>query len=540
MKKITLTLFLFIGIINFRLSAQNVGINTDGSTPDSKAMLDVKATGSGFLMPRMAWASRPTGLTSTQDGLIIYSTDGDGTNGAGFYYYKDPNWLPLMDNKKAWNILGNSGTTASSAAYGSAVNNNFFGTTDNKAIVFAANNLERMRINPTDGEVVIGAQTSGLVGDALCAVSNSGLPWAVNGYSAQNGGGVYGSVTSGTTNFSAVQGEYFGTGLGNGVYGSYMTDATSGTSFTFGQTKNGVAGNSFANGNYRFGVHGIGGLSTRSGGVIGNDGDFRWGACGYFANNSTDYSLYGFGTAVQTGTATGRVYGVHTNGLLDVTPNNQVGLGVYGGVMGGWIKGLVYGTNFSGQKYGIYVHGDALTNNKFIQLNDVVNSEKRVPSYATTSLTHELIVKGKAEVFKGEATIILNTDLRNICDLSTLIVSVTPLGESNGVFIKNITDDFITIKENNSGNHDFTINYIISGTVKNSKPFDEINILDSNYEKNMDGVMHNDIDTSNNGTPIWFDGKNVRHDAVDNKLIGRDKKIEEIQKQSEKLSRSKK
>jgi hypothetical protein len=155
MKKITLTLFLFIGVITARLSAQNVGINTDGSSPDSKAMLDVKATGSGFLMPRMAWASRPTGLTSTQNGLIIYSTDGDGTNGAGFYYYKDPNWLPLMDNKKAWNILGNSGTTASSAAYGSAVNNNFIGTTDNNSLVFATNNLERMRVT-NSGNIGIG------------------------------------------------------------------------------------------------------------------------------------------------------------------------------------------------------------------------------------------------------------------------------------------------------------------------------------------------------------------------------------------------
>jgi hypothetical protein len=330
-----------------------------------------------------------------------------------------------------------------------------------------------------------------------------------------------------------VQGEYKGSGFGNGVYGSYMTDATSGTSFSFISTKNGVAGNSSSLGNYRFGVHGIGGISTRSGGVIGNNGNILWGACGYYANNGNDYSLYGFGTAVATGGINGRISG-------NIPANNQVGLGVYGGVMGGWIRGLVYGTNLSGQKYGVYVHGNALTNNKFIQLNKVSESDKRVQSYATTSLSHELIVKGKIEVKGGESKIFLNDELKNICDISTLIITATPLGESNGVFIKEITNDYIILKENNAGTHNFFVNYIISGTIKNSESFNEEEILNVKFESNMEGVMHNDYDTTSLGNPIWFDGKNVRHDKVDDNIIGRSKKMEEIQKQSEKLSRSKK
>jgi len=58
----------------------------------------------------------------------------------------------------AWDITGNAGTTASSAAIGATVNNNFLGTKDNVALVFATNNLERLRIS-SDGNVGIGTNS---------------------------------------------------------------------------------------------------------------------------------------------------------------------------------------------------------------------------------------------------------------------------------------------------------------------------------------------------------------------------------------------
>ncbi|NVO19248.1 MAG: hypothetical protein HXX13_06075 [Bacteroidetes bacterium] len=70
--------------ISINLSAQ-VAINTDGTAPNSAAMLDVKATGKGILAPRMTLAQRPA---SPVAGLIIYQTDGI----AGFYYYDGATW----------------------------------------------------------------------------------------------------------------------------------------------------------------------------------------------------------------------------------------------------------------------------------------------------------------------------------------------------------------------------------------------------------------------------------------------------------------
>lgn len=83
----------------------------------------------------------------------------------------------------------------------------------------------------------------------------------MNGYSAFNGGGVYGSITSGTTIYAGVQGEYFGTnGSGAGVRG-----------IAGAQTMNGVNGS-------RSGT----GANTGWGGLFQSD----LGYTGFFGNAS--------------------------------------------------------------------------------------------------------------------------------------------------------------------------------------------------------------------------------------------------------------
>ncbi|MGE5520452.1 MAG: hypothetical protein ACM3VS_11040, partial [Candidatus Dadabacteria bacterium] len=56
MKK--LYLLLLSSVVYFISSAQNVGINADGSTPDNSAMLDVKSNTKGLLIPRMLQSER--------------------------------------------------------------------------------------------------------------------------------------------------------------------------------------------------------------------------------------------------------------------------------------------------------------------------------------------------------------------------------------------------------------------------------------------------------------------------------------------------
>ena len=81
MKKITtlfITLCIFMNMIN---SHAQVGINTDESSPDESAMLDVKSTDKGILVPRMELADIED-ITSPANGLLVFNISDD-----KFYVY---------------------------------------------------------------------------------------------------------------------------------------------------------------------------------------------------------------------------------------------------------------------------------------------------------------------------------------------------------------------------------------------------------------------------------------------------------------------
>jgi hypothetical protein len=104
----------------------------------------------------------------------------------------------------------------------------FIGTSTNQHMDLVTNNLVRGRLSNL-GEFFIGTTNTVLAGDLLNGVSNAAFPWAVNGYSAFNGSGVYGSVTTGGTIFAGVQGEYYGTNTsGAGVRGIAGSGANNG------------------------------------------------------------------------------------------------------------------------------------------------------------------------------------------------------------------------------------------------------------------------------------------------------------------------
>jgi uncharacterized protein (TIGR02145 family) len=54
--------------------AQSVGINDNGSIPNSKAILDVKSTSKGMLIPRMT-SAQIGAIVNPADGLQVYNTD---------------------------------------------------------------------------------------------------------------------------------------------------------------------------------------------------------------------------------------------------------------------------------------------------------------------------------------------------------------------------------------------------------------------------------------------------------------------------------
>jgi len=60
--------------INCSLMFSQVGINTDGSTPDNSAILDIKSTSKGILIPRLTFEQRKA-LSNPSDGLLVFCLD---------------------------------------------------------------------------------------------------------------------------------------------------------------------------------------------------------------------------------------------------------------------------------------------------------------------------------------------------------------------------------------------------------------------------------------------------------------------------------
>lgn len=483
-----------------------VGIGTN--SPDASAKLDINASNKGVLIPRVS-------LTGTDDvstvasptaGLLVYNTATAGSGSSavepGFYYFNS-NWQRLLSTDNSWSTSGN---------YTSSTRN--FGTLNNNHIDLLTNGAVRGRMTNL-GEFLWGATSRTYAGDLMEVIGNATYPFALNGFSAFNGSGVYGAVTGGTTTYPGVLGEYRSLTKGvstAGVVGNNSSPLT-GNSFRFETSTTGprvgVSGRiSNASGSYSFGVHGyFASTGTRCGAIFGDDFGSAMGTLGYYASNTIDYSVYGFGGSYQVGNSGGRQQSLPET-------NTQIGLGIYGGVMGGWMKGLVYGTHVKGDRYSLYVDGKTYTNSPITELVNTGN-ENRQPAYAVTSLTTDVYAKGKGTLNNGEAFIELDPNFLKMVSSNPddLVITVTPTSSSTGLYISEQNATGFRIKENQNSNGRVSFNWIVVATRKDNLSMRHSpEILKGNFDQRLDAVMFNDNNTKDTPGYIWWDGHDVRFD----------------------------
>ena len=72
------------------LGFAQVGINSDNSTPNESAMLDIKSSDKGILIPRMTEAQK-SNISNPAMGLLVFQTDGV----QGFYFFNGTDWESL-------------------------------------------------------------------------------------------------------------------------------------------------------------------------------------------------------------------------------------------------------------------------------------------------------------------------------------------------------------------------------------------------------------------------------------------------------------
>lgn len=151
------------------LSFSQVGVNTTAP----KGALDVESATNGVLIPRVQLTSVLDNTTIVnpntgplETSTLVYNMAPAGTTPnnviAGFYYWNNTaaRWIPISGTT-GWETDGNTSITTpvSPTVYGTSpigATENFIGTTDNNDFTVGTNNIERMRVKMTTGNVGIG------------------------------------------------------------------------------------------------------------------------------------------------------------------------------------------------------------------------------------------------------------------------------------------------------------------------------------------------------------------------------------------------
>lgn len=216
--------------------AQNVGIGTPN--PNSKAALDISATGKGLLIPRMDSATR-VGITSPPTGLMVFQlgTTSPRTR-TGFYYYGGGAWLYLPDKTNSGDDLGNHTATQNL----DLSNNLLVGNGGTSGLAIGSGGNVGIGITGNGARLaVVGAETAASGAGAAIAISNT----AAGGGNWLLRAGATGTAT-GAGNFSIANntGYYFninGNGnVGIGVNGPTRTLDVNGNARLRGLTTAGV------------------------------------------------------------------------------------------------------------------------------------------------------------------------------------------------------------------------------------------------------------------------------------------------------------
>ena len=146
MKKLIILFLLVVGLS----SAAQVAINTDGASPDNSAMMDVKSSDKGILIPRLTNAGRNL-IPSPATGLLIYNTS---TN--LFNYYNGSTWCQIEST------LVSSTTGMLSSGGGVSINVIPDTPPDNSAML-DINNSSRGVLFPRTTPELISSPANGLI-----------------------------------------------------------------------------------------------------------------------------------------------------------------------------------------------------------------------------------------------------------------------------------------------------------------------------------------------------------------------------------------
>lgn len=298
-------------------------------------------------------------------------------------------------------------------------------------------------------------------------------------------------------------------GIGSGIVGSegvmgQNQGLANGGGYGITQVNTGTAGQSDGNFTYSFGVMGqTSSTSNRVGGVLGNPGIVgTFGICGYRNSGGTLNGIYSSSVFASGG------------GFLSSNEVQGIGAASYGGVIGSWTRGDIMGHISAGELFASYNLGNTYTSG--YQAEIVTLAEKRVATYSVTSTEVKVYNDGVAKLSMGKTRVNFDESFSELIADVKPVVTITPMGQCNGIYISNVDSKGFDVIELNNGNSNIDFSYMVIG-----KRIDAVNkpelpkdLAKKDFDQKMKGVMFNENNTEQSATPIWWDGQQIRFDAA--------------------------
>ncbi|WP_300567002.1 hypothetical protein [Flavobacterium sp.] len=297
------------------------------------------------------------------------------------------------------------------------------------------------------------------------------------------------------------------------IYGHRDRDSQNdGTGYGVWNTNQAIQGYNYQGDLYSFGVTGFSYNDfSRSGGVFGSYvGGTYWSSLGYKNSASTGYGVYATAT-LATGT-----------GRMANSSQSSIGGGFYGGIIGSWSKGEIGNMN-SGTLFASYNSGDEYTSGKQIEIVATNNGKKA--AYTVTSTEAIVYKKGKITLVNGTARIDFDSDYAALLG-DIPVVTTTPMGQCNGIYIESIDKSGFTVKELNNGTSNVQISWIAVGDRIDANKTIQRDVLADDFDKNINEVMFNENNKEDNAKAIWSDGNKINFGKLPENLIEKPVKTE--------------
>lgn len=130
-------------VLTFQLGAQSILFNSSGGTPDPSALIELRSTEKGMLVPRMKESDR-LAIPSPAQGLLVFQNNGT----VGFYFY----------NGSAWDTLGGATTVTNITTVTNVTSSGIAVIRDEKAAstnggTFSAGAWRKRALNTIDGDL---------------------------------------------------------------------------------------------------------------------------------------------------------------------------------------------------------------------------------------------------------------------------------------------------------------------------------------------------------------------------------------------------